>query len=255
VEAIDTGLVLKCLEPIWSAKTETASRVRGRIEAVLDWAKVRGYRNGDNPARWRGHLDHLLPAPAKVVKVKHHAAVPFNELPSFMETLREDRSSAAPALEFLILAAARVGEVVGMRWEEVDLDRATWTVPAAKMKAGREQVVPLSKRAIEILHQQSQNDVPFPVSGRTLAWLLKDLGRSETVHGFRSTFRDWAAERTNHPNHVVEMALAHTIPNAAEAAYRRGNLLEKRARLMADWAEFCARTPIAPAVIAFRRGA
>lgn len=178
--------------------------------------------------------------------------MPYDELPGFMMALRKHRSSGAPALEFLILTAGRRGEVVGMRWEEVNFDRATWTIPASRMKGAREHVVPLAKRAIEILRQQSQNDVPFPVTGQTMTWALKELGRTETVHGFRSTFRDWVAERTNYPNHVAEMALPHAVPSAVEAAYRRGNLLEKRARLMEEWAQFCG-TPISPAIISFRR--
>jgi integrase len=257
VAAIDTGLVLKCLQPIWSTKTETASRVRGRIELVLDWAKARGYRNGGNPSRWRGHLDHLLPAPAKVAQVRHHRAMPFDELPGFMAQLRQSKSRGAPALEFLILTAARLGEVVNASWSEFDLDRALWTIPARRMKGKKEHAVPLSKQAINILLRQSQFDVPFPVTGQTLTRVLNDLDRNETVHGFRSSFRDWIAERTNYPNHVAEMALAHTIPSAVEAAYRRGDLFKKRRRLMNQWADYCGKsekTPISsPSIIPLRR--
>ena len=253
VASVDTPWVLRCLEPIWTIKTEPASRVRGRIEAVLGWAKVRGYRAGENPACWRGHLDHLLPAPTKVARVRHHAAMPYHELPGFMAGLREHKSSGAPALEFLILTAARLGEVIGAGWAEFNVDRATWTIPSTRMKGGREHTVPLCKRAIEILRQQSQADAPFPITGQTLNRVLKDMSHTETVHGFRSSFRDWAAERTNYPNHVVEMALAHAVPNAVEAAYRRGDLFVKRQKLMTAWGQYCAKEPISASVVDFRR--
>jgi integrase len=217
VASIDTGLVLKCIEPIWSAKTETASRVRGRIESVLDWSTVRGYRSGDNPARWKGHLDQVLPARGTIAKVAHHPALPYTELPVFMADLRGRDGVAARALEFTILTAARTGEVVGARWDEIDTASATWTIPAGRMKGSREHRVPLSPRAVELLeevYREDGNDYVFigsqrggSLSNMAMTATLKRMGRADiTVHGFRSTFRDWAAERTNFPNHVVEMA-------------------------------------------------
>jgi integrase len=252
VQKIDATLVLKVLESIWTKKPETASRLRGRIERILDWAKVRGHRDGENPARWRGHLDHLLAAPSKVRQVKHHEALAYTDIASFMAALREQRGTAARALEFAILTAGRRSEALGAVWDEIDLKAGVWTVPAARMKARKQHRVPLSDRAIEILKQmQAQGGDVQVFAGRSADGaiatnvfhkLLHRMGHGGlTVHGFRSTFRDWAAERTNYPNHVVEMALAHTIPNAAEAAYRRGDLFEKRRRLMDDWATFCAQ--------------
>ena len=224
VQAIDTALVLKVLEPIWTTKPETAGRVRGRIESILDWAKVRGYRAGENPARWRGHLDKLLPARSKVRRVEHHAALPYAELPGFLVSLREQEGIAARALEFAILTAARTGEVIGARWSEIDLLEKTWTVPAARMKAGREHRVPLSARALAILeemqpHRHAEDGFVFPgaklgrpLSNMAFLMLLRRMGRDDlTAHGFRSSFRDWAAERTNFPSEVAEMALAHTV--------------------------------------------
>jgi integrase len=253
VQAIDTALVLKVLEPIWTTKPETASRVRGRIESVLDWAKARGYRTGENPARWRGHLDKLLPARSEVRRVAHHAALPYAELPKFLASLREQEGVAARALEFAILTAARTGEVIGARWKEMDLLDKTWRLAAARMKAGKEHRVPLSARAFLILDEmmplrQADDGFVFPggKAGRPLSnmaflMLLRRMGRSElTAHGFRSSFRDWAAERSNFPNEVVEMALAHAVGNKVEAAYRRGDLFDRRSRLMAAWATFCA---------------
>jgi integrase len=253
VQAVDTGLVLKVLKPIWYTKPETASRIRGRIESVLDWAKVRGYRQGENPARWRGHLDKLLPARAKVRRVEHHAALPNGEMAEFMAALREQDCMAARALEFAILTAARTGEVIGTRWHEIDLREAIWTVPAHRMKASREHRVPLTSRALAILGNPPSDDgardqfvfpgskAGKPLSNMALLMLLRRMGRDDlTVHGFRSTFRDWAAERTNFPSEVVEMALAHTVQNKVEAAYRRGDLFERRRRLMDEWESFCA---------------
>jgi integrase len=250
VQAVDLTLVMKALEPIWKAKPETASRLRGRIEAVLDWAKVRGYRVGENPARWRGHLDKLLPARAKIQKVEHHPALPYNELGDFSEALRGQDGIAARALEFLILTAARTGEIIGARWDEVDLNDKIWVVPGARMKAGREHRVPLSGPALAIIKKMNEireSDFVFPggrkgmpLSNMAMLALLKRIGRHDlTSHGFRSTFRDWAAERTNFPREVVEMALAHTIENKVEAAYRRGDLFQKRRQLMEGWARFC----------------
>ena len=259
VQSIDTALVLKVLEPVWTAKPETAGRVRQRIESILDFARVRGHRDAENPARWRGHLDKLLPARAKVRAIEHHAALAYTELPSFLANLRTREAIAARALEFLILTAARTGEVIGARWNEIDLLDKTWTAPATRMKAHREHRVPLSPRALSILGElqaarQSDDRSRFvfqgskpgtPLSNMAFLMLLRRMGLDDlTVHGFRSTFRDWAAERTNYPNHVVEMALAHAVSDNVEQAYRRGDLFEKRRRLMQQWATFCtaART-------------
>jgi integrase len=253
VAAIDTGMVLKVIEPIWADITETANRVRGRIEAVLDWSKVRGYRSGDNPARWRGHLSEVLPARGRIQKTNHHAALPYAELPAFMAVLHEREGVAAQALEFTILTAARTGEVIGATWDEINLKEKTWTVPAGRIKGGREHRVPLSDRALEILHAlPRERNNPFVfigprkggLSNMGMASALVRMGRNDiTVHGFRSTFRDWAAERTNYPNHVVEMALAHVVGDKVEAAYRRGDLFEKRRKLMADWSKLCTTAP------------
>jgi len=252
VHAIDTALVVKVLEPIWTTKPETAGRVRGRIESILDWAKVRGYRAGENPARWRGHLDKLLPARSKVRRVEHHAALPCAELPGFLVSLREQEGIGARALEFAILTAARTGEVIGARWGEIDLLDKTWTLPATRMKAGKEHRVPLSARTLAILkemqaHRHADDAFVFPGAkpGRSLSnmaflMLLRRMGRSDvTAHGFRSSFRDWAAERTTFPSEVAEMALAHTLSDKTVAAYNRSDLFERRRRLMAAWATFC----------------
>jgi integrase len=252
VQAVDTALVLKVLEPIWTAKPETAGRVRGRMESILDWAKVRGYRAGENPARWRGHLGKLLPARSKVRRVEHHAALPYAELPGFLVSLREQEGIAARALEFTILAAARTGEVIGARWTEMELLSKTWTVPPGRMKAGKEHRVPLSGRALAILeemqpYRQAEDAFLFPggkdgrpLSNMAFLMLLRRIGRGDvTAHGFRSSFRDWAAERTNFPAEVVEMALAHAVNDKTVAAYARSNLFDRRRRLMAAWATFC----------------
>jgi integrase len=247
VSAIETGHVIKVLEPIWSTKPETASRLRGRIEAVLDAAKARGYREGENPARWKGNLAHLLPARAKVKKPEHHAALPFGEVGAFMVKLRKQDGTAARALEFAILTAARTGEVIGATWTEVNLRDKMWIVPPGRMKGGREHRVPLSPRALEIVGK-AHNGFVFPgagldqpLSNMALLMLLRRMGQGDvTVHGFRSAFRDWAAERTNFPSEVAEMALAHTVGDKVEAAYRRGDLFEKRRLLANDWAKFCA---------------
>ena len=251
VAAIDTGLVLKVIEPIWREKTSTASRVRGRIELVLDWATVRGYRSGENPARWKGHLAEVLPAHGKIAKPVHHAALPFTEIGDFLIDLRGHGGIAARALEFLILTTGRTGEVIGAQWGEFDLANKIWTVPAGRMKAEREHRVPLSNRAVDILKvlpRERGNDSVFiglragtALSSMAMTATLKRMDRGDiTVHGFRSTFRDWAAERTNFPNHVVEMALAHAVGDKVEAAYRRGDLFAKRQKLMEAWAAFCA---------------
>jgi integrase len=249
VQDVDIDHIIKVLEPIWSKKTETARRLRGRIEAILDWAKVRGYRTGENPARWRGHLSHLLPARANVRPIKHHAALPYAEIPAFMSELRKLGGIAAAALEFLILTAARTGEVIYAGWPEFDLKNRIWVVPASRMKTKREHRVPISDAAYAVIQKMKElgGDYVFPGGkpGSSLSnmALLMTLGRMNcskvTTHGFRSTFRDWAAEQTNFPNEVVEMALAHAIESKTEAAYRRSDLFEKRRRLMAAWADFC----------------
>lgn len=253
VAAVDIPAVLKVLEPIWSTKTDTASRVRGRIELVLDWAAASGYRpRGDNPARWRGNLAMILPAPGAVAKVEHLAALPFTEIGAFMAELRTRPGVAARALEFTILTTMRTSEVLGARWAEIDLPQRVWTVPAARMKASRPHRVPLSEQAVALLaglYTEADNDFVFigvkPGRGLGATAMTEALRRMRpegvTVHGFRSTFRDWAAEVSHFPNHVVEMALAHSIGNAVEAAYRRGDLFEKRRALMEEWAQFCAK--------------
>lgn len=250
VRSIDTSLVIKILEPIWSTKAETAGRVRGRIEVILDWATVRGYRTGENPARWRGHLDKLLPPRSKVRRIKHHAALPYGEMFDFMTKLRKQDGVAARALEFLILTAARTGEVIGARYDEII--GAVWIVPGDRMKVGREHRIPLSNPALAVVSKMKREfggeyifpggDQKKPLSNMAMLALLDRMKRDDlTAHGFRSTFRDWASEYTNHPPDVVEMALAHTINNKVEAAYRRGDLFNKRMALMSDWAEFCGQ--------------
>jgi len=252
VAAVDTGLVMRVIEPIWTGKTETASRVRGRIEAVLSWATVRGYRDGDNPARWRGHLDKLLPAKTKVTKVRHQPAIPYAALPEFLVSLRAADSISARALEFTILTAARTGETINARWDEIDFDAKLWTVPGERTKSGRAQRVPLTKRAVELLKtipRERGSAFVFPGvrKGRPLSnmaqlELLRGMkGNGFTVHGFRSSFRDWAAEQTNFPREIAEAALGHVLKDKTEAAYQRGDLLEKRRRLMSAWEAYCAR--------------
>jgi integrase len=266
VQAIDTALVMKVIEPLWRTRTETASRLRGRIEAVLDWATTREYRAGENPARWKGHLANLLPARSKAQQVKHHEALNYAELPAFMAVLREREDIAARALEFTILTAARVGEVLGAQWSEFNLLDKVWTVPATRMKAGKEHRVPLSDAALAVLerlqaHRTSDDAYVFP--GRNapvgdwsvLAVLKSTSGGEATVHGFRSTFRDWADERTHYSNHVVERALAHAIGSKVERAYRRTDLFEQRRRLMSMWAEFCGGTPVERGEVAVLRAA
>ena len=243
VAGVDTATVMACLRPIWAAKTETASRVRARIERVLDWARVHGLRAGDNPARWRGHLDHLLPKPSKVSRPDHHAAMPYAAVPALMARLADRDGRTRRALRFAILTAARTAEVTGAQWAEFDLEAALWSIPAGRMKGGRPHVVPLSEAAVAILRPLPRNQPPFALTENAMLYLLqrqppKGLGHPYTVHGFRSSFRDWAAETTDHAGEVVEMALAHAIRNRAEAAYRRGDLLDKRRALMGDWAGY-----------------
>ena len=264
VAAIDTPLVLKVLKPIWEKTPETASRVRGRIENVLGWATVHHYRAGDNPARWGGLLEHALPARSKIAKVEHHAALPYAEIGAFVAKLRGDSGVAAACLQFITLTAARLDEARSSTWDEIDLANRIWVVPARRMKADKEHRVPLSDGTVAILEQMQvirQSDYVFPgrlegrpIGDNTIWRLAKEAAGSDiTIHGLRSSFRDWAAERTSFPREVAELALAHSIPNAVEAAYRRGDLFEKRRRLMDAWAAFCAK-PAAPAgeVVAIR---
>ena len=250
VAAVDTALVVKVLDPIWSKKPETASRLRGRIEAVLDFATVRGYRVGENPARWKGHLKEAFPALNKLRKIRHHAALAYAEIGAFMADLRTREGGAAAALQFAILTAARTGEVLGARWSEIDLAAGIWTIPAERMKTGVEHRIPLSVQALAVLRRtaaEKVNDVVFfgQKSGRVLSnmallMMLRRMGRDDiTAHGFRSTFRDWAAERTGVAREVAEAALAHTVANKVEAAYRRSDLFEKRRALMQQWGSFC----------------
>ena len=247
VAEVGTAHVLQILEPIWKAKAETASRVRGRMETILDAAKARGYRDGENPARWRGHIAQILPARSRLTR-GHHKAMPYDAIPAFVGALHTRKAVAALALEFTILTAARTGEVIGAKWDEVDLEKAIWTIPASRMKAGKEHRVPLSPRAVEILGstQGLRKEWLFPaagggkLSGMAMAMLLRRMKVDVTVHGFRSGFRDWCAECTGYAHEVAEMALAHTIDNKVERAYRRGDLFDKRRRLMDEWAEFCA---------------
>lgn len=266
VTAVGVAEVMRVLDPIWREKPETASRLRGRIESVLDYASTRGWRTGENPARWKGHLANLLPARSKLAPVQHHAALPWGECPAFMLALAGQGGTAAAALRFTVLTAGRTSEVTGATWGEIDLAAKVWTVPGARMKAGREHRVPLSRAALAVLAEMhapeaAPGDHVFPggkpragLSNMAMTALLRRMGRGElTVHGFRSSFRDWCAEATRHPREVAEAALAHTIGNKVEAAYRRGDLLERRAKLMAEWAAFLARPAEAGAVVPIKR--
>jgi integrase len=252
VRVVDTDAVLDVLRPIWTSKTETASRVRQRIEAVLDYATAIRARTGDNPARWRGQLDHLLPKPSKVRTVKHHAALDWRQAPAFMAKLAKRKGIDARALEFAIMTAARSGEVRGARWREVDLEDAVWTVPPDRIKAGKEHRVPLTPAALAVLGAtgapdelvfSSPSNPEAPLSDMTLAAVLKRMGVDVTVHGFRSCFRDWAGETSAHGREVIEAALAHRLKDKAEAAYARGDLFAKRRKLMQDWADYLASPP------------
>jgi integrase len=254
VQGVEVGLVMKALEPIWTTKPETASRVRGRIESVLDWATARGYRKGENPARWRGHLENLLPKKTKVRRVEHHAALPYTELGEFIAELRQQEGVAARGLEFAILTVARTGEVIGAKWSEINLAERLWTIPAERMKAGKEHRARLSDAVLAILEEMQKirrNDYVFPggksghpLSNMAFLMLLRRMGRGDlTAHGFRSTFSDWCSERTNFPTEVREMALAHTVSDKVEAAYRRGDLFQKRRQVMDAWARFATTTP------------
>ena len=254
VAHVETAHILKILEPIWASKSETASRLRGRIERVLAWATTRRFRAGDNPARWTHHLDTILPRPSKVKKTSHHAALPHGEVHAFLQKLKSQAGVAPRALEFTMLTAARTGEVIGATWAEIDAEQAVWIIPAERMKARREHRIPLSSRALEILKEMKEvreNDFVFPgfksktgLSNMAMLKLLQRMGRADiTVHGFRSTFRDWAGETTAHPREVIEHAMAHQLKDKAEAAYARGTLFKKRIALMADWAAYLETPP------------
>jgi integrase len=252
VASIDTGLVLKCIEPHWKTTTETMSRVRGRIEMILDWATVRKYRAGDNPARWSGALEHVLPAKGKIAKPVHHPALPYRELPAFMAALRQREGTAARALEFLIYCSARTNEVLGAQWNEINFSEKLWVLPAARMKTGTEHRVALSQRAIELLRSLPTDGSGFVFIGPRskpsrliMARLLRRMGRDDiSVHGFRSTFRSWAAEQTNFAREACELALAHKVGDKTERAYMRGDLLKKRFMLAEAWSKFASSPPV-----------
>jgi integrase len=250
VSVVETSHVTKILKPIWTTKPETASRIRGRIETILDFSKVHGWRDGENPARWRGHLENVLPKRSKVARVEHHAALPWRQIGAFMAKLAEQDGISSEALKFTILTACRTNEAVRARWDEVDLDIGVWTIPGNRMKAGREHRVPLSPAVVTALNALPRTDGwVFPggrhgtaMSNMAMAMLLRRMNREDlTVHGFRSTFRDWVAEATQYPGEVAEAALAHVIGNKVEAAYRRGDLFEKRRQLMDEWALYCLK--------------
>ena len=263
VGAIETGHVTKILQPIWTTKAETASRVRGRIESVLNYATTHGWRSGPNPAQWRGHLENVLPKKSKVAKVEHHAALPWREAGVFMRLLREEKGTVALALRFAILTAARTGETLGAKWSEIDLAQKVWTVPAERMKAEKEHRVPLTDDATAVLREAEKlrvgdadyvfpgakkgkgGETDAPLSNMAMLVLLRRMGRGDlTAHGFRSTFRDWAAE-TGQPSDIAEAALAHTLGNKVQAAYQRGDMLDRRRKLMESWAEWCKHVPAA----------
>ncbi len=265
VDQVETEHILKILNPIWTVKTETASRVRQRIESVLDWAKSKGQRAGDNPAAWAGHLENLLAKPGRIAKVQHHPSLPWRQIPAFITALHQRKGQAAKAIELLILTATRSGEVRGARWSEFDFEKNTWTIPAERMKAGVAHEVPLSPAALDLLNGLPRHegiDLLFPstkktmLSDMTLSALIRGMNEGEAgptwtdadglpivVHGFRSTFRVWAAEQTNLPREVAEHALAHKLPDAVEAAYQRSTLPVQRARMMAEWAAWATSKP------------
>lgn len=265
VSLVDVGLVMRVIQPHWAAKNETMRRVRARLEAVLDWARVHGYRHGENPARWKGNLDKLLPRPSRVARVEHHAALPYAEVGAFMEKLRAQPGEAARALEFLVLCASRTGEVIGAKPGEINLDTGVWTVPASRMKGGRVHRVPLPPRAVEIVRDRVEEDRPYvfaggvpgePLSNMAMAALLRRMGRDDvTVHGFRSTFRDWVADRTTFPRELAETALAHKVDDTTEAAYQRSDMIEKRRAMMTAWGRYCAEPKTKGAVTPIRRKA
>jgi integrase len=260
VAAVDTALVMQCMEPIWQAKSATANNVRRRIEGIWNWGKSKGYCAGENPARWVGHLQHQLKASKKTTK--HHAAMPYLAVGQFMVDLWALEGIPAKALEFTVLSACRTNEVIAARWAEIDLENKVWTIPADRMKARKEHRVPLCPRMVALLQSLPRlNDYVFPagkqsanhVSHNAMQRLMRAMGREETVHGFRSTFRDYAAEMTGYPNEVAEMVLAHVIKSKVEAAYRRGDLYIKRTRLMADWADWCASPHTGGTVVPMRK--
>jgi integrase len=258
VAAIDTALVIKALEPIWTTKTETATRVRQRIEAVLDWAAAREFRAGENPARWRGHLDKLLPKPAKLKNVTPRAALPYAEVAEFMVQLRRHEGLGARALELQILTACRPGEVAGAEWREIDLAAATWTIPGVRMKAGRDHRVPLSPAAVALLRKLKPQAGRFvfpgtkgrPLTTAAMLKALRTVREGFDAHGFRSSFRDWCADCTAYPGDIAEAALAHALKDKTEAAYKRTDLFNRRAQLMAEWATFCNASGAAPMEVA-----
>lgn len=261
VDRIELAHIVKVLEPIWLIKTETATRLRGRLESVLNWATVSGFRKGENPARWKNNLDAVLPKPGKLQKVQHHKAIPWQEAAAFMKELRQCKGMAAKALEFLILTAARSGEIRGALWQEIDLQARTWTIPSERMKADKEHVIPLSDDAMSLLIQLPRlegNDLVFPaarggqLSDMTISAVMRRMKVDAVPHGFRSTFRDWCSESTNYPNHVAEMALAHTISSGVEKAYRRGDLLTKRTNLMNDWCRYLNTPATSGSVVSIR---
>jgi integrase len=253
VGSIDTGLALKVLEPIWAKTPETASRVRQRCEAVINWASARGFREGPNPFQWKGHLDHLLPQPKKVRSVKHHPALPYSEMGALMAELRANKSISAQALELCILTATRTSEVINAVWSEIDLKERVWSIPGGRMKSGLPHKIPLSDAAVELLQTLPvETGTPFlflgarkgrPLSNMAMLELMRGMRPGLTVHGFRSTFRTWVAERTHYPHLVAELALGHTQSDKLMQAYQRGDLFEKRRQLMTAWSEFCAQLP------------
>ncbi|MGL4667050.1 MAG: tyrosine-type recombinase/integrase, partial [Saezia sp.] len=256
VAEISTPMILEILRPIWIEKVETANRLRGRIETILSWAKVQGFRTGDNPAEWKGHLDQILPARTKIKKTVHHASMPYKEIPAYFKTLHEVEGNGAFALEFAILNASRAGEILNATWKEIDFEEKLWIIPANRMKAAREHRIPLTDEAIELLHtlpgytldKELRDDYYlFPsssnrkaLSNMAMTAVLRRTGKGEfTQHGFRSAFRDWAAEVVHYPREVIEHALAHKLADEVEAAYQRGDLLDKRRQLMKDWSIYC----------------
>jgi integrase len=262
VSDIEKSHVMAVIEPLWLKTTETAKRLRGRIEIILAWATARELRKGDNPARWNGWLQTQLPSPGKIAKVVHHKAFAINEIGGFVEKLRKQEGVGSRALEFAILTAGRSAEILGAKWSEIDFTNKVWIVPANRMKGAKEHRVALSADAIQLLNKLPRTegvDLIFvsprggALSNMAMTAIVRRMGHKETVHGMRSTFSDWAAERTNYPRDVVEMALSHAVSNKVEAAYRRGDLLEKRYLLMADWAAFCAKNDAPAEIIPINR--
>lgn len=264
VQDVDVTLVLKALEPIWKTTNETASRLRGRIESILDWAQAREYRTGDNPARWRGRLENLLPAPSKIQKVKHHPALPYAQVAGFLVSLSGQQSLAAVALQLTILTATRTNEVLKAKWSEFDFKSKVWIIPAERMKMKKEHRVPLSEPVLKLLkplEEHATGEFVFPghrgkpLSNMAMLMLLRRMGHNDiTVHGFRSSFRDWCAEQTNYAREVAEAALAHAVGDRVEAAYRRSDLLDKRRLLMNEWARYCMQPKAGKANVLKIRG-